>query len=164
MVSDPSSVIIGVDTQKHTHTAAAVSSTGAVIDYLTVPADRRGYRRLIEFAEVHEAGMWAIEGTGSFGAGLTATLVQAGHAVVEVDRPERPARRSGVKSDETDAVRGARQALAGVGVSEPRCRGDREAIRVLLATEAASGPKPRSPSWLVSRRSRLPQGPSRATA
>jgi len=33
-------------------------------------------------------------------------------------------------------VRAARQALAGVGLSEPRCRGEREAIGVLLATRA----------------------------
>lgn len=136
MVADSSGVVIGVDTHKHTHTAAAVSVTGAVLDHVTVPTDRRGYRRLIDFARPHEANLWAIEGTGSFGAGLTAALIDAGHRVVEVDRPERPARRGGVKSDDIDAVRAARQALAGVGVSEPRCRGDREAIRVLLATRA----------------------------
>jgi transposase len=39
-----------------------------------------------------------------------------------------------VKSDDIDAVRAARQALAGVGLSEPRRRGDREAIRVLLTS------------------------------
>jgi transposase len=41
-----------------------------------------------------------------------------------------------VKSDDVDAVRAARRALAGIGVSEPRCRGEGEAIRVLLATRA----------------------------
>src|SRR4029453_15354604 len=34
------------------------------------------------------------------------------------------------------AVRAARQALASVGLSQPRRRGDREAIRVLLTTRA----------------------------
>lgn len=136
MVAEIQGVVIGVDTHKHTHTAAAVTSTGAVIDHLTVPADRRGYRDLLDFADRHQAHVWAVEGTGSFGAGLTAAVLQAGHRVVEVDRPARPARRGGVKSDDIDAVRAARQALAGIGVSEPRCRGDREAIRVLLATRA----------------------------
>jgi hypothetical protein len=41
-----------------------------------------------------------------------------------------------VKSDDIDAVRAARQVLAGVGLGEPRRRGDREAIRVLLTTRA----------------------------
>src|SRR5579875_4052343 len=136
MLADPAGVVIGVDTHKHTHTAAAVGPTGAALDHVTVPADRRGYRQLVDFAGRHGSRTWAIEGTGSFGAGLTAVLTQAGHAVVEVDRPQRPARRGGAKSDDIDAVRAARQALAGIGLSEPRCRGDREAIRVLLATRA----------------------------
>jgi transposase len=78
--------------------------------------------------------LWAIEGTGSFGAGLSTALLSCCERIVEVDRPQRPARRGGVKSDDIDAVRAARQALAGVGLSEPRRRGDREAIRVLLTT------------------------------
>lgn len=136
MLADHAGVIIGVDTHKHTHTAAAVSATGAVLDHVTRAADPGGYHRLLDFGRRHEATGWAIEGTGSFGAGLTAALLAAGETVVEVDRPERPARRAGAKSDDVDAVRAARQALAGIGVSEPRCRGEREAIRVLLATRA----------------------------
>src|SRR5215207_10079583 len=128
--------VIGVDTHKHTHTAAAVGSTGAVFDHLTVPAHPVGYRQLITFGQRHHATLWAVEGTGSFGAGLTTSLLARCQRIVEVDRPERPARRGGVKSDDIDAVRAARQALAGVGLSEPRRRGEREAIRVLLTTRA----------------------------
>jgi hypothetical protein len=127
-------VVIGVDTHKHTHTAAAVGATGAVFEHLTVPADPAGYRQLIGFGRRHGATLWAIEGTGSFGAGLTTALDACCERVVEVDRPQRPARRGGVKSDDIDAVPAARQALAGVGLSVPRRRGDREAIRVLLST------------------------------
>jgi hypothetical protein len=130
----PRGVIIGVDTHKDTHTAAAVGATGNVVEHLTVSADPAGYRRLVAFGRRHEARLWAIEGTGSFGAGLTTELLARGERIVEVDRPQRPARRGGVKSDDIDAVRAARQALAGVGLSEPRSRGEREAIRVLLAT------------------------------
>lgn len=129
-------VVIGVDTHKHTHSAAALSATGAVLDHLTVTACPAGYRQLISFGQRHSAQLWAIEGTGSFGAGLTTALLERDERVVEVDRPQRPARRGGVKSDDVDAVRAARQALAGVGLGEPRCRGDREALRVLLATRA----------------------------
>jgi len=136
MLADPLDVVIGVDTHKHTHTAAAVNLTGAVLDHLTVAADPAGYRQLVSFGRRHAAQLWAIEGTGSFGAGLTTALLGQGARVVEVDRPQRPARRGGVKSDDIDAVRAARQALAGVGVGEPRCRGQREAIRVLLTTRA----------------------------
>lgn len=131
-----SDVVIGVDTHKDTHTAAAVSSTGAVLAHLTVPADPKGYLRLIAFGRRHQAGLWAIEGTGSFRAGLTTTLLDKDQRVVEVDRPQRAPRRGGVKSDDIDAVRAARQALAGIGLAEPRSRGEREAIRVLLTTRA----------------------------
>jgi transposase len=101
-----------------------------------VAADPKGYRALLAFGRRHGVTLWAIEGTGSFGAGLTAVLVSGGERVIEVDRPQRPVRRAGVKSDDVDAVRAARQALAGIGVSEPLCRGDREAVRVLLTTRA----------------------------
>jgi transposase len=78
--------------------------------------------------------VWAIEGTGSFGAGLTSFLLEQGEWVVEVDRPARPARRDGAKSDRIDAARAAREALNRQHLAQPRRRGDREALRVLLAT------------------------------
>jgi transposase len=137
MLTDDLDVVIGVDTHKDTHTAAVLSPTGAVLDQLTVPADPRGYRRLIAFGEAHGAiRAWGIEGTGSFGAGLTAALLARREQVIEVDRPKRPARRAGAKSDEIDAVRAAREVLSGDRAGEPRCRGRREAIRVLLTTRA----------------------------
>src|SRR5215211_2509389 len=43
---------------------------------------------------------------------LTAFLLERGEWVVEVDRPARPARRNGAKSDELDAIRAAHEALA----------------------------------------------------
>jgi transposase len=122
MLTDPFDVVIGVDTHKQTHTVAAVSATGAVIEQLTVPADPSGYRRLVAFGHRHAANrLWAVEGTGTFGAGLTTALLAGGERVVEVDRPARPARRAGAKSDDIDAVRAARQALAG-DVGRRRCR------------------------------------------
>jgi transposase len=139
MLAEPSVVVIGVDTHKHTHTAAAVTTTGAVLDQVTFPADGRGYRQLMTFAARHgEHRLWAVEGTGTYGAGLTAALVARHERVVEVDRPARPARRAGAKSDAIDAVRAAREALAADYLSSPRCRGDREAIRVLLTTRACA--------------------------
>jgi transposase len=60
-------------------------------------------------------------------------LVYRGQWVVEVDRPMRPVRRGG-KSDALDALRAAREVLAQERPAVPRRRGDREALRVLLAT------------------------------
>ena len=130
-------VVIGVDTHKQTHSAAVVSTTGVVIDRLTVTADPKGCRRLVDFGTRHgKKRVWAVEGTGTYGAGLTTALLSRGERVVEVERPKRPPRRGGVKTDDVDAVRAARQALSGEPWAEPRCRGDREAIRVLLVTRA----------------------------
>jgi transposase len=75
-----------------------------------------------------------VEGAGSYAAGLATFLQARGELVVEVGRPKRPPRRTGAKSDALDAVRAAREALAHDHPLAPRRRGDREALRVLLAT------------------------------
>jgi transposase len=135
MVTDQTDVVIGVDTHKHTHTAAFVDPLGGVREVLEIDADAAGYRTLLRRARQHPGvRVWAVEGTGSYGAGLTTMLLGAGERVVEVERPGRPARRAGAKSDAIDAVRAAREVLARERQVEPRQRGNREAIRVLLAT------------------------------
>ena len=97
--------------------------------------DAMGYRRLVAFADEHAPGrrVWAIEGTGSYGAGLTTHLLERGEWVVEIDRPARPARRNGAKTDDLDAVRAAREALTREHLAGPRAGGDREAMRVMLS-------------------------------
>lgn len=129
-------IVIGVDTHKNSHTAALVTPTGTALAHLTVATDAFGYKRLLSFAKQHGVGRrsWAIEGTGSFGSGLTTYLLEQGEWVVEVDRPRRPARRNGAKSDELDAVRAAREALSREHLAQPRRRWSREAMRVLLTT------------------------------
>ena len=62
---------------------------------------------------------WALEGSGGYGAGLARHLAEAGELVVELDRPLRPARRSGAKSDPIDAERAARGALARTHLAQP---------------------------------------------
>jgi transposase len=129
--------VIGVDTHRDSHSAAIVAAgTGTVVLDRTVSADAFGHKRLLRFAELHAKGrrVWAIESSGSFGSGLATFLLAHGEWVVEVERPVRPARRNGAKSDELDAIRAAREALARDHLAQPRRRGDREAIRVLLVT------------------------------
>ena len=101
MLADQVDHIIGVDTHRDAHSAAIVNPAGAVEADITLAADAFGYRRLLRFAGEHAAGrrVWAIEGTGSFGSGLTTFLLEQGEWVVEIDRPKRPARRDGAKSD-----------------------------------------------------------------
>lgn len=136
MLADQVDAVIGVDTHKLTHTAAVVTPTGGLVADVTIPTDAFGAKRVLAFARQHAPGrrVWAIEGSGSYGSGLTTFLLEQGEWVVEIDRPARPARRNGAKSDELDAVRAAREALSREHLAQPRRRGDREAIRVLVCT------------------------------
>ena len=136
MLADLVDAVIGVDTHTDTHTAAVTYRLGAHLATIEVTADAAGYTRLVKFAASHSPGpriAWAIEGCGSHGAGLASMLTAAGHAVLEADRPKR-ARRRGGKSDELDAIRAARQALATAHPALPRTGQAREALRILLAT------------------------------
>ncbi|MFD7407791.1 IS110 family transposase [Streptomyces sp. NPDC059866] len=136
MLAEQVDGVIGVDTHRDTLAAASVSPIGAVLATTDCPANARGYRHLLDFARQHVPGRrcWALEGVGSFGAGLAAFLDQAGEQVVEVLRPKRPAVRGGRKTDMLDAIRAAKEALASEHLIQPRLRGEREALRVLLAT------------------------------
>lgn len=106
-----------------------------------IATDAFGYRRPRSFADEHAPGrrVWALEGTGSYGSGFTTDLLEHGEWVVEIDRPARPARRAGGKSDDLDAVRAAREALSREHLAAPRARGDREALRVLMAARQGRG-------------------------
>jgi transposase len=125
--------VIGVDTHRDTLTAAAVTSLGGVLAKITTSADGAGYQQLLDFAHAQIPGRrcWAVEGVGSFGAGLAVFLQQHGEQVLEIARPKRPANRTGAKSDALDAVRAAREALGQDHLATPRRRGEREALRVL---------------------------------
>ena len=113
LLAEVDELVIGVDTHTDTHTAAVVvAATGARVQTLTVAADPHGYDELLATAERH-GGLraFAVEGAGGYGAGLTRHLTEAGEVVVELDRPQRPARRGGRRSDPLDAERAARDAL-----------------------------------------------------
>jgi transposase len=66
------------------------------------------------------AGGPGVEGTGSYGAGLARWLRAHGQVVVEVDRPDRAARRRQGKADTLDAHAAARAVQAGTATGTPR--------------------------------------------
>jgi transposase len=145
MLADLVEVVIGVDTHSQTHTAAVVDTrTGAVLARVTVSADPDGYAALVELADQHSGlRAWAMEGTGGYGAGLARHLADREELVVELDRPKRPARRAGAKSDPIDAERAARDGLARTRLAQPKTGAERAALQMLLtarraAVEAAS--------------------------
>ena len=140
MLADLVDVVIGVDTHKDTHTAAVVTAaTGAVVEQATVPATPAGYRQLLQLAGQQPGQrVWAIEGTGGYGAGLTRFLSANHEQVVELDRPKRTARRHGAKSDPIDATRAAREALGRDRLAQPRAAGQRAALAVRLAARRSA--------------------------
>jgi transposase len=124
-------VAIGVDTHRDTHAASALSPLGAPLAQLEVPSTIEGYQQLIGWARSLGEPAFAIEGTASYGAGLLSAVVDAGHPVYEVARPERQERQAG-KSDPIDAELAAGKLLSGRGLSVPRGGGQRDQLRVLL--------------------------------
>jgi transposase len=140
MLADLVELVIGVDTHKHTDTAAVVvAATGAVIAQATAAATPAGYRQLLALAEQQPGQrVWAIEGTGGYGAGLTRFLTSHAEQVVELDRPKRAARRHGAKSDPLDATRAAREALGRDQLAQPRAAGHRAALQARLTTRRSA--------------------------
>jgi transposase len=103
---------------------------------VTAGADRAGYTALLRWARRRAATrrVWAIEGTGSYGAGLAAFLEQHGERVVEIGRRVRRSGPGRAKSDPLDAIEAAREALGQPRHAAPRAAGEREALRVLVNT------------------------------
>jgi transposase len=141
MLADELDYVLGVDTHRDEHVIAVVSApAGAVVAGSAAPADGRGYRELLRLAERHAPGRraWAIEGTGSYGAGLARFLAGRGEKVLELSRTPRAERRLRGKDDELDAVRTARAALASEALALPRAGEQREALRLLLVARRSA--------------------------
>jgi hypothetical protein len=71
MFADRLDYVVGVDTHRDAHALAVVcASTGAVLGEREVGAERRGYERALALAREQAVGerLWAIEGSGSYGA------------------------------------------------------------------------------------------------
>jgi transposase len=126
-------VTVGVDSHKDVHVAAAVDQVGRVLGTIWVPTTTRGSVQLLGWAtRLGQVQRFGIEGTGSFGAGLSRWLQQQGYQVLEVNRPNRQARRRRGKSDPVDAEAAARAALAGEATTTAKAaNGTVEMLRVL---------------------------------
>ena len=80
-----------------------------------------------------------VESTGSFGATLTRALTKAGEQVVEVNRPNRLARRLDGKSDRLDSEQIARAVIGQTSTAVPKAKsGMVEVIRTLRVTRASA--------------------------
>jgi len=130
----------GVDTHLDVHVAAALTDVGGVLGTASFPTTTAGYRQLLEWmSSFGQVVLVGVEGTGSYGAGLSRFLHVQGVAVVEVDRPNRQKRRLSGKSDPIDAISAARAALGGTANGAAKTRdGNVEAIRVLRVAKISA--------------------------
>jgi len=135
----PTLVTVGVDTHADSHVAVAKDSFGRYLDATSVATTPVGYAELLGWAQrLGQITAWGIEGTGSFGAGLTRFLRGHGQVVVEVNRPDRQARRRRGKSDPLDAEAAARAVQAQQGSVPKAGDGQVEMIRSLRVARSTA--------------------------
>jgi transposase len=134
--TNPAEIIIGVDTHKDVHAAVAINGLGARLGTRTIPTNSKGYQELEAWARSFgQVRAFGIEGTGSYGAGLSRPLLSAGHTVLEVNRPNRQLRHQHGKSDPLDAESAARAVLSGQANAQPKSgTSSAEMIRHLKVT------------------------------
>ena len=134
-------IIGGVDTHADTHVAAALDPVGGLLGVREFRPPRPATPACWAGSAGSGRCAWTgIEGTGSYGAGLTRHVTAAGVRVVEVDRSDRQDRRRQGKSDPLDAVSAARAAQSGRARGAPKGRdGTVEAIRALMAAKRSAG-------------------------
>ncbi len=130
---EPVEVVVGVDTHLEVHVAVALDHLGRRLGERHITATTTGYAELLAWAEgFGPVAAFGVEGTGSYGAGLTRFLTERGQQVVEVIRPNRQTRRRHGKSDPADAEAAARAVISGEADGSPKGgNGPVEAIRVL---------------------------------
>ena len=133
-------VIGGVDTHKDVHVAAVLDELGRLLATASFATTVVGYRQLHRWLCGHgEVFAVGVEGTGSWGAGLSRFLRARGLNVVEVNRPNRQVRRRKGKSDTVDAEMAARAVLAGDATVTPKAAdGPVEALRQLRLARAGA--------------------------
>ncbi|WP_082222973.1 IS110 family transposase [Collinsella aerofaciens] len=109
-------VFCGVDTHADSHWLCVLDWRGRKVLSRQFPADAAGYEALAgAIAAAGEPACVAMEGTSSYGAGLTRHLASLGMPVREALSPARTQRRrpGQGKCDEADAERAARAAISG---------------------------------------------------
>jgi transposase len=137
MLAEVVDAVVGVDTHRDTHEVEIASPNGVPIARCSIRNDSTGYAQLLAWIVDHAPGprlAASIEGSRSYGVGLSRALTAAGLPVLESEQPPRSARHGKGKSDAIDAHLAVLAALRldATHLPTPRVDGDREALRILL--------------------------------
>lgn len=132
-------IVLGVDTHAQSHVAVALDTFGRDLGSLSFPANSQGYAELLSWSRsLGNLDRIGVEGTGSYGAGLSRFLLARGFSVVEVSRPSRLHTRRHGKSDPSDALAAARTVLSGETFQPKSGDSYVECIRLLRHVRASA--------------------------
>lgn len=135
-------VFCGVDTHADSHWLCVLDWRGRRVLSRRFPADAAGYEALAgAIAAAGEPACVAMEGTSSYGAGLTRHLASLGMPVREALSPAGTQRRrpGQGKCDEADAERAARAAMSGSRLGTPKSQdGWVDGVRCMLAARSGA--------------------------
>jgi hypothetical protein len=121
LATEPTNIIAGIDTHADTHHVAVINEHGKPLADKEFLAVGSGYRKIVDFITSYgTVTAVGVEGTGSYGAEIARTLRGEGLCVLEVNRPNRAARRLKGKSDPLDAYQAAQSVLDGRTNRSPR--------------------------------------------
>ena len=121
MMTSPQDQVGGVDSHKDTIHVAVISSVGQPVADREFPTTVAGYRRAIGWLIAHgPLSAVGVEGTSSYGAGISTAIAAVGIRVVEVNRTRPAERRREGKTDRLDAYRAARSVLSGEATTDPK--------------------------------------------
>ena len=134
------SITGGVDTHLDVHVAAALDERGALLGVESFATTAGGYKLLLGWlSDFGPVALVGVEGTGSYGAGLTRHL-QGRAGPRRRSRPAQapaPAAQGQVRPQ--DAITAARAALSGDASGEAKTRdGNVESMRVLRVARASA--------------------------
>lgn len=142
ILAEMTSCVFGVDPDRDRVQVAVIDSvTRGVLGSESFPNNPQGHDQSMEWADGFAAAderVWAVEGSGSYGARITRSLQGCGEWVVEFSFPKGPAAPDGEKSDYLDAVRAGREVLGRTRQVAPRqtSSGGHSSIRALTAARA----------------------------
>lgn len=122
----------GIDTHKATHHVAVLDADGQVLDDRQFTTTRAGAGGVIGWLAQWAVERVGVEQTGTYGAGLSTALLDAGYEVIDVNGPDLTVRASQGKSDPIDAVMAAEAVRTGRATTSAKDRrGVIESIRHL---------------------------------
>ncbi len=138
IMTNPGDRVAGIDSHKDTIHIAVITATGLEVTDHEFATTTVGYRKAVAWLAKHgPVAAVGIEGTSSYGVGITAALRRNGIQVVEVNRTRPAERRKQGKTDRLDAYRAARSVISGEATTHPK-RDTIESLRALVVTRRSA--------------------------